>query len=160
MKELRSMSYLDQLTRLGNRFALEKFVKNLDSEESIGVAYCDITGLKHVNDTEGHGAGDRLILRSVECLKKVFGAYGLFRVGGDELLALCPGIGEKDFEECVVAMKKNMPEYSVNMALGTAWQKSVASDFDRLLSESERRMYEDKAAYYKSVGIDRRMRGQ
>lgn len=156
LRELRTMSYLDQLTRLGNRFALEKFVENLNSEESIGVVYCDITGLKHVNDTEGHEAGDRLILRSGECLKKAFGAYGLFRVGGDELLALCPGIEEKVFEEYVVTMKKDMSQYSVNMALGTAWQKNVASDFERLLSESERRMYEDKAAYYRSVGKDRR----
>ena len=131
-------------------------MENLNSEESIGVVYCDITGLKHVNDTEGHEAGDRLILRSGECLKKAFGAYGLFRVGGDELLALCPGIEEKVFEEYVVTMKKDMSQYSVNMALGTAWQKNVASDFEKLLSESERRMYEDKAAYYRSVGKARR----
>ena len=52
------------LQNFGNRFLVEKFVKRLDKNKCIGAAYCDITGLKNVNDTQGHEAGDKLILRA------------------------------------------------------------------------------------------------
>ena len=50
MSQLENMSYKDQLTKLGNRFAMEKYINEIDAEKSIGVVYCDITGLKRVND--------------------------------------------------------------------------------------------------------------
>lgn len=68
--QLENMSYKDALTKLGNRFLVEKFVKRLDKNKCIGAVYCDITGLKNVNDTQGHEAGDKLILRASDCLKK------------------------------------------------------------------------------------------
>ena len=64
MSLLENMSYKDQLTKLGNRFAMEKYINEIDAEKSIGVVYCDITGLKRVNDSMGHEAGDQLILRA------------------------------------------------------------------------------------------------
>lgn len=156
LKQLRDMSYCDQLTRLGNRFAMDKYVADLDYGQSIGVVYCDITGLKRVNDTEGHEAGDRLILRACECLKKVFGDCGLFRIGGDELLALCAGIEEKALKERIETLRQDMPKHSVTMAVGAVWQKDGSAGLDKLLSESEMLMYEDKEAYYKATGLDRR----
>lgn len=47
-------------------------MKRLDKNKCIGAVYCDITGLKNVNDTQGHEAGDKLILRASDCLKKIF----------------------------------------------------------------------------------------
>ena len=73
MSQLENMSYKDQLTKLGNRFAMEKYINEIDAEKSIGVVYCDITGLKRVNDSMGHEAGDQLILRACDSLKKAFG---------------------------------------------------------------------------------------
>lgn len=70
MSQLENMSYKDQLTKLGNRFAMEKYINEIDAEKSIGVVYCDITGLKRVNDSMGHEAGDQLILRACDSLKK------------------------------------------------------------------------------------------
>ena len=58
MRKLEDLSYKDALTRLGNRFALIKDVEKLNREQSIAVVYCDVTGLKTVNDTLGHEAGD------------------------------------------------------------------------------------------------------
>ena len=42
------------------------------------------------------------------------------------------------------------------MAVGAVWQKDGKINLDKLLTESEKLMYEDKAAYYKKFGIDRR----
>lgn len=73
MRELEDMSYKDALTGFGNRFAMNRYISQIDHKKSMGVVYCDITGLKHVNDTMGHKAGDQLILRARDCLSKAFG---------------------------------------------------------------------------------------
>ena len=151
------MSYRDQLTQLGNRFAMDEYVARVSPDESIGVVYCDITGLKRVNDSQGHAAGDRLILNACDCLKEVFDGCGLFRIGGDELLALCPGITEDALDKKVAELRQIMPEYEVVMAVGAVWRPDSKVGIDRLLSEADRLMYADKAAYYQSPGaIDRR----
>lgn len=154
--ELQNMSYSDQLTKLGNRFAMDKYLTEHIQDGALGVVYCDITGLKRVNDTEGHKAGDRLILRAVESLREVFGGYGLFRIGGDELLALCPRIDKENLEEKAQRLKQVAQEHSVVLAIGTDWQENNDGDIDKILAEAERLMYEDKSRYYKAHGIDRR----
>ena len=156
LNELRDMSYCDQLTGIGNRHAMYEYMADMRYGQSIGVVYCDITGLKRVNDTKGHEAGDALIVRACQCLKDVFGEFGLFRIGGDELLALCPKIEENELKKKVLALKEDMPEKDVTMAVGAIWQKDGRISIEKLLSESEKLMYQDKAAYYKKMGIDRR----
>ncbi len=153
---LQQMSYSDQLTGFGNRYAMNEHIKNMSDGESVGTVFCDVTGLKRVNDTQGHEAGDKLILSACESLRRVFAGYELFRIGGDELLALCPGIKEEELKEKVEALKKDIQVNSVTMAVGAVWQKEGKKNIDRLLFESEKLMYEDKSAYYKATGIDRR----
>lgn len=156
MRQLEKMSYSDQLTGLGNRYAVERFVRNMDKNTSIGAIYCDITGLKRVNDQEGHEAGDQLILRARNLLVQFWKDYEIFRIGGDEMLVLASGIEETVFQAQVVQMRAHMQEYRVAVAIGTVW-KSVGTDsIDQILTESERLMYEDKAVYYKQTGLNRR----
>ncbi len=51
------------------------------------VAYVDVVGLKTINDTEGHCAGDELLIRVVAVIKEHLRAYDLvIRLGGDEFL--------------------------------------------------------------------------
>ena len=156
VKQLEEMSYHDPLTKLGNRFAMDKYMLARDSDSSLGVVYCDITGLKKVNDTEGHMAGDNLILRACDSLKEVFAGYGLFRIGGDELLALCPGIEHEKLTQGVAGLKQASLDHSVVLAVGAVWDEKKDGGIDNLLVEAERLMYEDKAEYYKKNGIDRR----
>ena len=158
VKQLREMSCYDQLTNLGNRHAMSEYVSNMSSGKSLGVVYCDVTGLKHVNDTEGHGAGDRLICRAAECLKKALGNYGLFRIGGDELLALCMQIEENELYDSVDKLKRIMKENSVTMAVGAVWHENGTEGVQELMTIAEKLMYADKAEYYETLGIDRRKR--
>ena len=156
MRELEDMSYKDALTGFGNRFAMNRYISQIDHKKSIGVVYCDITGLKHVNDTMGHKAGDQLILRARDCLSKAFGDYGVFRIGGDEFLALCSQVEQDVLDERIRLLKKLMEENTVNMAVGMIWQDEATTELDILLRESEKRMYADKAEYYRKNGIERR----
>jgi len=156
VKMLQNMSYSDQLTKCGNRYAMNEHINNIPDGESVGVVFCDVTGLKWVNDTKGHKEGDDLILRACESLRRVFAGYELFRIGGDEFLVLCPGIEEEELTEKIELLKKDIQENSVNMAAGAVWQKEGRKNIDKLLFESEKLMYKDKSAYYKAAGIDRR----
>ena len=156
MRRLEDLSYKDALTQLGNRFAMDKYVRQITPEQSIGVVYCDVTGLKGVNDTMGHKAGDDLILRASTCLAQVFADYGVFRIGGDELLVLCAQIDQDTLAERMRQLECLAAENDVNIAVGVTWQDRADTHLEELLQEAEKRMYEDKAEYYKKTGIERR----
>ena len=160
VRKLQEISFHDQLTKLGNRFALEDYATQVDRRRSIGVVFCDITGLKRVNDSQGHIAGDKFIMDASECLKNTFGDQnnGLFRIGGDELLVLCPEMTKKMLKEKISDLRSYMAEANVTMAIGYVWKPDASASLDEVMTEAEMWMYKDKEAYYKRTGIDRRVR--
>lgn len=155
IRELRKMSYSDQLTGIGNRHAMSECIDTIQLEQSIGIIYCDITGLKQVNDREGHKAGDDLIVHACESLKKCFGEYGLFRIGGDELLGICSPIEELALWRGIELLRKDLQRKSIHMAVGAVWEENSLSGIDRLMAEAEKKMYHEKEEYYKKCGSDR-----
>ena len=158
LNKLLEQSYKDALTKLGNRFALTNYLEQLDREQSIAVVYCDITGLKRINDNMGHVAGDELIIKCCRCLEQVYSDYGVFRIGGDELLAVCPNTDQAAAEERFALLRTTMKEFSVNMAVGMVWKEKAPNNLYPTVQEAEQRMYADKAEYYKTSGIERRRR--
>lgn len=148
VKRLANLSYYDQLTGIGNRHGMNAYISGMEKEKSIGILYCDVMGLKKINDTQGHQAGDDLLIRASECLKREFGEYSLFRVGGDEFLVLCAGITEEELNKRAEALKQDMQENSALMALGCVWRAKSTEDMDKLLAEADNKMYEDKRRYY------------
>ena len=150
VKRLEHLSFYDHLTEFGNRHAMNAHIASMRKEESIGILYCAVMGLKRVNDAEGHEAGDQLLSRACQCLRKAFDGYPLFRLGGDEFLALCNGIEEEELPRRVEILKKDMWEHNALMALGYTWRPCGDMDMDLLLAEADDRMYEDKRAYYQA----------
>lgn len=148
VRRLEELCFQDQLTGLGNRHAMNDFIKDMESRQSVGVLYCDVMGLKRTNDEKGHLEGDNLLIRASECLRKTFGSYALFRVGGDEFLALCKGITQEELEKHVEALKEEMRVRNALMALGYVWRRDGDVDMDQLLKEADGLMYEDKRAWY------------
>ena len=53
-------------------------------------------------------------------------------------------------------MKQNDVNNDVNMVVGEIWREKFQTGLDTLLQESEKRMYADKEAYHKRMGIERR----
>lgn len=152
VRRLETVCFQDQLTGLDNRHAMNKYVTMLQPEKSIGILFCDVTGLKKANDTMGHQEGDRLLVRASECLKYGFSDYALFRVGGDEFLILCAGIGEKELQERKEIVKAEMLKWNVNMAIGSVWRPDSRDSMDRLITEADDLMYEEKREWYRKMG--------
>lgn len=64
------------------------------------VAFVDVDGLKEVNDSLGHGAGDRLLARAAERIRVRMRPYDVIvRVGGDEFVCSLTGIGSDGVRE-------------------------------------------------------------
>jgi diguanylate cyclase (GGDEF)-like protein len=92
------LALTDALTGLGNqRHFYDRLQQELDAAEAAGkpLALCllDVDGMKQVNDSLGHPAGDRLLELVASCLRRGGEA---FRVGGDEFAVLLPGRSEDD----------------------------------------------------------------
>jgi diguanylate cyclase (GGDEF)-like protein len=155
VEKLRNLSFFDQLTGCGNRHAMEDYEENRNPFLPIGVVYCDVMGLKRINDSEGHKAGDRLLVRAADCLKRVFGAQYCYRQGGDEFLVLCDDLSEQQLLEKVQELKKEMKRHRALMAIGAYWRKDMEGiTLDEVLTQADAAMYEDKRTYYKGIARD------
>lgn len=156
----------DELTGLFNRRAYEE---DLDAHGSLSTIddfvyiSMDVNGLKVVNDTKGHMAGDELIIGACECMKKSLRAYGkLYRIGGDEFVAILSVSDDKikdvldDFNKTIENWSGTLVD-SLSISYGYISKKEKPEMTVRQLgSIAEQRMYEDKDAYYKKFGFDRR----
>ena len=90
--QLQDLAHYDQLTGLLNRSSFISGLNRAIEEEGatgVGIVLFDLTGFKQVNDTLGHGVGDRLLAELGERLKRLNGPDRAFaRLGGDEFALL------------------------------------------------------------------------
>jgi diguanylate cyclase (GGDEF)-like protein len=157
MEELRKTSIRDILCDVLNRNAMEQALLRLNGRHtSVGVLFADANGLKEVNDTQGHEAGDQFLKRISEILVQEFSPQAVYRAGGDEFVAIMSGIEEIVFHAKVNAVRQVFEESEgISVATGYAWSPD-SMDVEKIMREADKAMYEDKAEYYKKN--DRRKR--
>lgn len=153
---LKKMGLTDNLTGIGNRHAMNMLEAELKEPAPLGLVFCDISGLKHINDTLGHCAGDEYIQNACEIMKRLFPSEKLFRIGGDELLAVLTDTSEAEVDEKTSALKSELERSSIAMAVGSAFGITDGGGMGRLLLEAETKMYRDKTDYYRRSGRKRR----
>ncbi len=158
LKHLQKMSYTDGLTGAMNRNAMNEFIANADRNASIGLVYCDVMGLKQLNDSKGHLFGDELLINSYNCICDCFPKECVFRIGGDEFLVMYSGITEEEHRKNIEALRLNINAYDVRFAIGTVWQEHCNGMITDLLKLADSRMYQDKAEYYSQNPNNRRRR--
>ena len=158
------LSMTDELTRLYNR---RRFEEDLDEYRRGQLDYdlvmfsIDINGLKVVNDTMGHPAGDELIKGAADCMLLSIGKAGkVYRTGGDEFMAIVHTEAPERMRESIHAKAREWHgKYSdtVSLAVGYA---SMANHPDVTVDDLEHiadaEMYAEKNRYYQEAGIDRR----
>ena len=115
---------------------------------NFAIIICDLNGLKQVNDNLGHQAGDDYIREGCMVLCDAFSRSPVYRVGGDEFVAIAQG---KDYEMLENRLskidrsnKRNDKNNGVTMAVGWAKfgpeDRFVSDVFDR----ADSAMYENK----------------
>jgi len=96
-EKLRFLSLHDGLTGLYNRTFFDQEINRVNdyNYQSIGVISCDVDGLKFVNDTLGHSAGDEMLIQMAKILTMVYKNKGqVIRMGGDEFIILIADVDE------------------------------------------------------------------
>lgn len=151
LARLNELSYHDQLTGAYNRHALAEYYGVLDMD-CAGVIYCDITGLKQVNDSLGHEAGDRMICTCYETLQEVVDNGTIYRAGGDEFVVLCPNCTEEDFQDTIFQLRRQNRQSEYHMAMGYAWSDTQPLVLEELIARADKLMYRDKRRYYEENG--------
>lgn len=101
VRELEELAYVDGMTGVGNhRFFQDQFARvvahALRAGEPASLMAVDMNGLKRINDTYGHGAGDQAICALAEALgESVRATDPVCRKGGDEFLVPLPACGRE-----------------------------------------------------------------
>lgn len=163
-KALLYMSHVDRLTRCLNRRAYEDDVVMYQSaplSENFVFLSADINGLKKVNDTLGHVAGDELICAAAECLNRCLSPYGrIYRNGGDEFVSILfvdenalTGVKE-DLRNTESNWKgQYVKSLSISTGFAAKWEYPEAS-ITELAKIADQRMYEAKRMHYEQQEKD------
>jgi diguanylate cyclase (GGDEF)-like protein len=151
VERLHILSSQDMLTGVMNRNEMNAYVDKLAADRrhiSTGVVFADLNGMKVVNDTKGHAAGDRLLRNAAAALQRIFDRQEIFRAGGDEFVVIITDISKNELELKAEQLRKISVEYeNLVFAIGTAFVEYVA-DIRTALHLADERMYKDKKQYY------------
>lgn len=149
MSILEKLSFHDMLTGTFNRNALLKdFQASREERRSVGIVFCDVTGLKKINDSLGHDEGDRMLAFCSAVIKDSLETNQIYRIGGDEFVAMFLNGSRKELNAREERLKKEIRASKYHIAVGSHWSDDPKIPLDELLSKADERMYEDKKAYY------------
>ena len=146
--ELEAAAFVDALTGVGNRRALERdatraFAAARRHQRSLAVAAIDLDGLKAINDRDGHAAGDEALRRLALTLATHLRATdGVYRVGGDEFVLLLPETDPELVRSLLERTATTAPRFSAGVAEfgddGMTLEAVLARADERLLAGKRR----------------------
>lgn len=165
-RKLSELAVIDALTNVGNKNAYFEKVKQIEADGSaqFAVAVFDLNGLKSINDSRGHEIGDLAIIKAADDLKAVFKPENIFRIGGDEFIALLTGKDEADMRELFCRLDRVIeeqnerdPDIPIGISKGfSVYAAGRDAAYQEVVRRADEAMYADKAEYYRRH--DRRRR--
>lgn len=160
--ELRKKAYIDLHTGLPNKSRCEELLMDrAPISEPTAVAVFDLNGLKQVNDTLGHLAGDTLIANFANVLRtSIPEQHFVGRYGGDEFLAILHDVDREDVDQILSSIREHVTDYNASgkkLRIEFACGCSLSSDFGEstlkiLLEQADRKMYVNKKAMKAHAG--------
>ena len=151
----RALAYTDSLTGVKNKRAFteaqQTFQQGIDSGDlsEFGIIVFDLNGLKIVNDTHGHEAGDIFIKDSCHIICDSFKHSPVYRIGGDEFVVFLKGEDYACREQLLnnfdLQMEKNRKNGGIVIASGLEIYHSDRLDtFATVFARADKKMYERK----------------
>ena len=150
-----AMAFTDGLTGVKNKNSQREKEKDINAQIKAGkakfaVVMLDVDRLKIINDNMGHELGDKAIIGSCYSLCKAFSHSPVFRVGGDEFIAIVDGEDYENRRELYEKLKNNeilvrnqRYDFSVGMA---TFEPGVDHSFKDVLNRADQEMYLNKKA--------------
>ena len=159
-ERIRYMAEHDTLTGIYNRSYFENQLQILDEQLLVPVSLimCDIDGLKFVNDTLGHQAGDELLLTAAEIISNIAPEDStVARIGGDEFGILLPDYSAKLANYIADNIRKAIAEHNVtrsnilSMSLGTVCRATLDLSMAAVFKEANQQMDREKLLHNQSA---------
>ena len=155
----------DGLTGVGNRTAYIE-AENAYSEgirnqsARFGIVVFDINDLKKINDGFGHITGDRIIIGAANVISAVFGKENVYRIGGDEFIAIVKDADESVLKEKIAALDQEVTRYNeahtgkegilTISAGGSVYNPETDHTFHDIFVRADKVLYARKEAYHRA----------
>ena len=151
-RNLEKRARTDELTGLFNRSYFYEYLRELPKQDfyPVSIISADCDGLKTINDTYGHMAGDDYLKMSVRLFQSVLSRKSvLFRVGGDEFVFILPTTTEEEAVKLVktmetVAQTLQIRNHPLSVSYGIATMEHPIDSVDEYLALSDEKMYQQK----------------
>lgn len=151
--------YNDALTNLFNRGKYEIDTARLQKNDTCKVTctYIDAVGLHEINNHLGHAAGDNMLCKIADGIKKFFPNDNAYRIGGDEFVVLSLNNSKAETKEAISNLKTFLTEHQYEISVGT---KSTSKDLSLIetINLAEEAMRIDKTQFYHANGAKRQLR--
>ncbi|GHF00775.1 hypothetical protein GCM10011501_32800 [Thalassotalea profundi] len=160
-KELENIAMYDILTGLPNRnmlnYQLRKVVANIARfQRGVAVLFLDLDDFKKVNDSHGHGEGDKLLIEAANRVRlSIRNIDVACRFGGDEFVVILGHVDDVDdaiavaeeiLERFKAPIKISSSIFYVSTSIGIAFTEDETIKPEQLISHSDIAMYEAKDA--------------
>jgi len=161
---LQGLSLVDELTRLYNRrgflnLAAQHLKLVQRTKRGLSLAFIDLDGLKHINDTFGHHEGDRALVETAEILKRTFRSSDIMaRIGGDEFAILAIEAQEDSGGRLASRLQDKVREHNaqqqrsheLSLSMGIAHlDPQSPSSVEGLMTRADQALYEHKRSKQK-----------
>ncbi len=152
--QVKHLSLHDALTDCYNRTFFEEEMRRLEKQRDsqVGLLMCDVDGLKIINDSLGHDAGDEILKSVADILRASFRSGDIIsRIGGDEFVVLITSNSVKLMESACRRIKKRIADYNakrpilpISLSTGFAVSRESPVDMNALFKEADNNMYREK----------------
>ena len=153
---IQNLTMMDSLTGVLNRQACYAELET-DPEGITALVSIDMNGLKEINDSHGHAAGDEALTTLALCFTQAAKAHqSVYRIGGDEFLVICRQSTPEEVLQLVERVRKNVSKTKYSCSLGYSCAGNERKSVSEMMKESDEMMYAEKSSHYKEIGVDRR----
>lgn len=151
-KKIEFLSYHDQLTGLYNRRFYEEELRRLDTKRNLPLAIVmgDVNGLKLINDSFGHVAGDELLKKVAAVMQSTCRADDILaRLGGDEFVIILPKTDTAGAEQLVQRIKERLMHeklgaIDLSVSFGYEVKENETDNMQEIFKNAEDHLYRHK----------------
>ena len=163
LRRIFKMSHTDTLTGAGNSSSYIERITEIGDKINEGTAIFsvmvfDVNNLKHVNDTQGHAAGDHLIRNGYQLLTEEFPRSEIYRIGGDEFVIIMENKLSDLCGDMIRGSRQRMRDHSesyrelpgqVVLAAGMAsYVPGTDNSYMDVFQRADEKMYKNKSEFY------------